>query len=76
MATDNKIDNESFIDALANHRARLSEYEDYVDQWHQQDPSNHVPLHTFLGLTWDEYKMCAVNVEAMHDIAMSRQKSR
>lgn len=28
--------------------------EDYIDKWHER-PDDGMPLHTYLGLSWDEY---------------------
>ena len=33
----------------------LDQYEDKIVQWHDKYKGN-LPLHTYLGLTWEEYK--------------------
>ncbi len=43
----------NFIQKCLSGDALLDEIDDYIDEWHDSDSD--VPLHTFLGMSWEEY---------------------
>lgn len=46
-------------------------FDDYVDAWHE-NPAN-LPLHTFLGLSWDEYGVVAMQPCALKYVVQARK---
>lgn len=47
----------NFISDVIDGRALLSDFDDYVDEWHTDLNSEPNDLHQFLGMTWDEYRV-------------------
>ena len=45
----------NFITDCIEGDALLTEIDDYIDQWHGGDTT--IPLHTFLGMTQNEYEL-------------------
>jgi len=67
---------ESFVDALLQGHATVDEYEEYVDAWHELPDTPDAPeLHTFLGLSWDEYQVVARDANAFRFVAAARKKN-
>lgn len=46
---------------------------DAVDEWHEGDSP--LPLHEFLGFTWDEYVRWAVHPEQLQAILAERSRA-
>ena len=44
---------DNFIEKCLSGQALLDEIDDYIDQWHTGNSD--VPLHTYLGMSWEEY---------------------
>lgn len=44
----------SFIEKCISGQALLDEIDYYIDQWHTGNSD--LPLHTYLGMSWEEYK--------------------
>lgn len=55
----------TFMDDVGAGSATPDQIDDYIDNWHDS-AENGTPLHTFLGLTWDEYKRWAENGALPH----------
>ncbi len=49
----------SFMDDLRAGVTTVDQIDDYIDRWHDNPNPSGPPLHTFLGLTWGEYKRWA-----------------
>lgn len=45
----------TFMDDALSGRAGVTDIEDYIDAWH--DSTGNEELHTFLGFSWDEYRL-------------------
>lgn len=46
----------TFMDEYRAGRATADDIDDYIDAWHT-DPNPFGPkLHTYLGMTWEQYK--------------------
>lgn len=48
----------TFVDALLDGRALISDFEDWIDAWHEapeDDPVALLKIHEYLGLTFEEY---------------------
>lgn len=43
----------NFIQNCLSGDALLNEIDNYIDKWHDGD--SELPLHTYLGMTWNEY---------------------
>ena len=44
----------SFIEKCLSGDAMIDEIDYYIDQWHNRHSD--LPLHTYLGMSWEEYK--------------------
>ncbi len=63
-----------FMDRLvAGEIADLDEVDAEIARWHEH-PDPRVELHTWLGLSFDEYALFAVRPEALPLIAQARRK--
>ncbi len=47
----------TFIDKCLKGEASLDEIDDYIDAWHDGITPEDIELHTYLGMTWDEYSL-------------------
>lgn len=61
----------TYLDRVLGGTALLSDIDDYVERWHQGDDPE--PLHEFLGLTWDEYRLWTEQPESRRLIVAARQ---
>jgi len=66
--------NSSFIEKCINDDASLGEIDDYIDEWHDSDSANALELHEFLGMSWEEYSLWAVNPSLLEEI-VNKKKS-
>lgn len=48
----------------------VSAIDDYIDRWHEED--NELPLHEWLGMTWDEYSLVVRNPKYLRAVLASR----
>ncbi|MFC5668189.1 hypothetical protein ACFP3U_35150 [Kitasatospora misakiensis] len=69
-----KTDHESFVEAALSGRASLDDLDDFVDAWHDGDSD--LPLHEYLGMTWDEYRTCTERPESLRYILADRKHDR
>lgn len=60
-----------FIDELVAGNITIEAFDDYVDEWH--DSNSKIPLHTFLGLSSDEYSKIFRNTEALKYVVQARK---
>ncbi len=49
----------SFMDDYRAGRASADDIDDYIDRWHAEPNPWGPKLHTWLGLTWEQYKQWA-----------------
>jgi hypothetical protein len=66
--------NNTFVDRCLAGEALLDEIDDYVDIWHSSDAA--IPLHEFLGLSWDEYSAWVGNPRVLPFIISSKRSGR
>lgn len=64
----------TFVDDVLSGRARASDVYDYVDAWHDGD--SNLELHTYLGLTWNEYRTWVEKPTALQAILTARAATR
>jgi len=64
----------TFVDCCLEGNALLDEVDDYVDLWHTIEQN--IPLHEFLGLSWDEYAAWVGNPSVLPFIISSRKSGR
>jgi hypothetical protein len=64
----------TYMDRLLSGSALLEEAEDYVGAWHSSD--SHDDLHSFLGMSWDEYSLWVEKPKALRLIVAARERSR
>lgn len=60
-----------FIDELVSGRITAESFETYVAAWYET--GSHLPIYTFLGLSWDEYKVVSVNTKALKYVVEARK---
>jgi hypothetical protein len=65
---------DTYMDRLLSGRALLGEVDDYVDAWHS-DPSTE-DLHSYLGMTWDEYSVWVEKPRSLRLIVAARDRDR
>ena len=47
------LDPRTFLGLCVSGEAKIEDVDDWVDRWHEGDSI--VPLHEYLGMTWEEY---------------------
>lgn len=60
-----------FMDELVAGNVTIEDLDDYIDAWHE-NPSN-LHLHTFLGLSWDDWGVVATNPSALRYVVQARK---
>lgn len=60
-----------FIDELVAGTITIEAFDDYIDKWHESDST--LPLHTFLGLSSDEYSNIFRNPQALKYVVQARK---
>lgn len=60
-----------FIDELVAGTSTVDDFDFFVQEWHDSDSK--IPLHTFLGLSWDEYKVISTNPDALKYVVQARK---
>jgi hypothetical protein len=63
----------TFVDLCLSGQATVDDIDDSVSRWH--DASDSRPLHTFLGLSEDEYAIWVERPEALKFILFARRTS-
>ncbi len=71
MSADRKA---TFVELCLAGRAKPGEVDDYVDLWH--DGSSSLPLHEFLGLTWEEYGAWVEDSDKIVQILAARREKK
>ncbi|MEI6063803.1 MAG: hypothetical protein WCQ26_04365 [Pseudanabaena sp. ELA748] len=66
--------NSSFIEKCINGDASLDEIDDYIDDWHDSDSANALELHEFLGMSWKEYSLWAIQPSLLAEIVNERKR--
>jgi hypothetical protein len=49
------MSSQTYVEAVLDGSALAIEIDDWVDAWHSGN--DHLELHEFLGMTWDEYRL-------------------
>ena len=63
----------NFIQNCLTGDALLDEIDDYIDKWHDGD--SELPLHTYLGMSWDEYTLWIESPENLAYIVAAHKRS-
>jgi hypothetical protein len=58
----------SFIQLCIEGKAKPESIEDWVDEWHDLDVNIPMPLHEYLGMTWEEYGQWVQNPSTLSAI--------
>lgn len=66
-----KKTDDSFVSRLVDGTSTIDDYDDALEEWHNSNSS--LPLHTFLGLSWDEYKVVATEPPALKYVVEARK---
>lgn len=61
----------SFIDRLVSGEIEADALDDFIDAWHLDDRS--IPLHTFLGLSFDDWGVVALQPCALKYVVQARK---
>jgi len=61
----------TFIGRCLEGDVRIEAIDDFVEKWHESETS--MPLHEYLGFTWDEYKLWAEQPQALRFILSARK---
>ncbi len=64
----------SFVDLCLSGEVLEDEIDDFVEQWHENDELN-IELHEYLGMTWEEYSIWAMNPSILPFILSARKKN-
>ncbi|MGW6427236.1 hypothetical protein ACWF82_31580 [Nocardia sp. NPDC055053] len=67
---------ETFVDAVLAGHALVEDIDDWVERWHESDDSDDgimADLHTFLGMSWDEYALWVGRPEALRLIVAAHR---
>ena len=64
---------ENFVAACLKGEAVADEIDDFVDRWHDGDAT--IPLHEFLGFTWDEYALWVERPNSLKFILDAREQN-
>lgn len=62
----------NFIQNCLTGDALLDEIDDYIDEWHDGD--SELPLHDYLGMSWDEYAAWIESPENLTYIITARKR--
>lgn len=57
--TPNKIQRKTFVEQYLLRLVSIDDIDDFVDEWHKSDSKE--PLHEYLGLSFEEYKIWIQN---------------
>jgi hypothetical protein len=66
----------TFIDLVLSGRARISDIEDYIEEWHnlpEDAPGVRLQVYEYLGMTWEEYRLWAERNESLRFIVAARR---
>lgn len=63
----------AFIDKLIADTVSVDDLDDFVDEWHEFASSHHVPLHTFLGLSFREWGVVFREPSALKYVVEARK---
>ena len=66
---------DTYIDALLDGRASIDEFRDYIARWHEEAFSGGPApeVQEYLGLTWDEYRLVALDESRLRFVAAARR---
>jgi len=65
----------TFIDKCLDGDALLDEIDDHIDAWHDESTSDEIELHTYLGMTWEEYSLWVDNSAILGSIINAKRKN-
>ncbi|MFL6202755.1 MAG: hypothetical protein ACJ76J_26600 [Thermoanaerobaculia bacterium] len=63
-----------FIDLCLRGKAVPAEIDDFVELWHESGSA--LPLHEFLGMTWEEYSAWVQRPDLLSHIITDHRKRR
>jgi hypothetical protein len=63
-----------YIDLVLGGRALWSDIDNHVDRWHEGEVE--MPLHDYLGLTWDEYALWVEQPRSLRLIIAARERGK
>lgn len=63
----------SFVSKCLNGEVLLDEIDDFIDEWHSGDSIE--PLHSFLGMTQDEYRLWVDDPSALKYILSAHREN-
>ena len=66
---------QTFIDKCLSGDAFLDEIDDYIDAWHDEATSDEIELHTYLGMTWEEYCLWVNDSTILGSIINAKRKN-
>lgn len=62
-----------FMDELVAGNVTVDDIDDFIDAWHD-NPSNHnIPLHTFLGMSWEDWGVVSMHPSAAKYVVQARK---
>lgn len=64
----------TFVDDALTGMAGITDIDSYVDSWHYGETE--LPLHEFLGMTWDEYRLWVEKPNTLRFILSARRNGR
>lgn len=62
-----------FMDELVAGNVTMDDLDDYIDAWHENATNHHIPLHTFLGLSWEDYGVVILHPSAAKYVVQARK---
>lgn len=66
----------NLVEAILSGEATPDDFDEWVTRWHdlpEDDPYSKLQLHEYLGLTWDEYQLVAVDPMKLRIIIHQRK---
>jgi hypothetical protein len=65
---------DTYVDRLLAGSALLDEVDNYVDAWHRDSSTQ--DLHSYLGMSWEEYSLWVEKPKALRLIVAARERGR
>jgi hypothetical protein len=65
----------TFMELYSEGAVTADEIDDFIDRWHEEAPAvtgRPVPIHEFLGMTWDEYEAWVRDPSVLPSILRTR----
>jgi hypothetical protein len=68
-----KLKQKTFVEMCIRGEALTEEIDDYIHEWHESKPS--IPLHDYLGMTWEEYSIWVGDEEVLPYIVTAHKNN-